>query len=279
MITIIADTTCSIPQPELKRLGIPYLPQMIIFGEQQFRDDTEINTAQFLTKLRASSALPKTAAPSPALYTPIYKQELDAGNSVIVLTPSAEMSGTFRSAAVAAEDFPGADIRIVDTRTIAGGFGALVLQAKAWIDHGMAIADVKDRVIDMAKREKVYFVVDTLEYLEKGGRIGKATALLGSLLQVKPILTVEDGLVNQFEKQRTSKHAIKRMLDLVIEYSQNNPDPHITISHISADETVLQVRDSLRKALGISEIPILKLPPAIIVHGGPGIVSVSCFTR
>jgi len=189
------------------------------------------------------------------------------------------VSGTYRSASIAAEEFPEADIHIVDTRTIAGGFGALVLQAKDWIDHGMVIAELKENVLDMARREKVYFVVDTLEYLEKGGRIGKATALLGSLLQVKPILTVEDGLVNQFEKQRTSKHAIQRMLDLVIGYSNNSHDPHITISHISADETVLQVRDSLRKALGIIEIPILKLPPAIIVHGGPGIVSVSCFTR
>jgi len=279
MIRLITDTTCGLPLSLLAEKGIDVIPQIIIFGDQSYRDDHEIDSDTFLEKLKASSILPKTAAPPPVLYHPFFREYAQKGDTILVLTPSGEVSGTYRSASIAAEEFPEADIHIVDTRTIAGGFGALVLQAKDWIDHGMVIAELKENVLDMARREKVYFVVDTLEYLEKGGRIGKATALLGSLLQVKPILTVEDGLVNQFEKQRTSKHAIQRMLDLVIGYSNNSHDPHITISHISADETVLQVRDSLRKALGIIEIPILKLPPAIIVHGGPGIVSVSCFTR
>lgn len=279
MITIIADTTCSIPQPELKRLGIPYLPQMIIFGDQQYRDDTEINTAQFLTKLRAASALPKTAAPSPALYTPIYKQELDAGNSIIVLTPSAEMSGTFRSASVAAEDFPGADIRIVDTRTIAGGLGSLVLQAHQWAKEGLSAATIVERVNELATRQRVYFVVDTLEYLYKGGRIGGASALFGSILQVKPILTLRNGRAEAAETQRTKKRALARIVEIVDQECPHHDGGLLSISQCEAEEDASTLSAEFTRITGIKDIPVYEVPPAIVVHAGPKVMAISFFTK
>ena len=215
MVTIIADTTCSLPKEIFKQYGIPLLPQIIIFGSDQYRDDTEITTAEFLTKLRASSTLPKTAAPSPALYTPIYKDEIAKGNSILVITPSAELSGTFRGASVAAEDFPGADIRIIDTHTVASGLGSIVMDAYRMAQAGASIDDVVARVKDLSSRQKVYFVVDTLEYLYKGGRIGGASALFGSILQVKPILTLRNGRAEAAETQRTKKRALARIVEIV----------------------------------------------------------------
>jgi len=279
MIRIIADTTCGFPLQLLSDLGIDVIPQIISFGDDSYRDDFEIDSPTFLRKLKSSSTLPKTSAPPPILYQPLFSKYIHAGDTILVITPSSDVSGTFRSACVAAEEFPGADIHIFDSRTVAGGLGSIVLQAYAWVKEDMPLDILLSNLTNMASREKVFFVVDTLEYLHKGGRIGTAKALLGSLLQVKPILTIRDGHVDQFDKQRTSKQAINSILKLIIDYSKNNLDPHVTISHISADKTALEIQKSLSDTLGIDNIPILLLPPAIVVHSGPGTVSVSCFTK
>lgn len=279
MIRIIADTTCGFPLQLLSDLGIDVIPQIISFGDDSYRDDFEIDSPTFLRKLKSSSTLPKTSAPPPILYQPLFSKYIQAGDTILVITPSSDVSGTFRSACMAAEEFPGADIHILDSRTVAGGLGSLVIQAQTWVKEDMPIDVLKSNLSSMASREKVFFVVDTLEYLHKGGRIGTAKALLGSLLQVKPILTLRDGHVDQFDKQRTSKQAINSILKLIIDHSKNNQDPHVTISHISAEKTALEIQKSLADSLGINNIPILLLPPAIVVHSGPGTISVSCFTK
>lgn len=278
MIRIIADTTCSLPQPLLKDHDIPLLPQIIIFGNDSYRDDTEIDTETFLRKLRASAVLPKTAAPPPSLYTPIFKKFIDQGDTVIVITPSAEVSGTFRSAIVAASDFPQADIRIFDSRTVAGGLGQFVLQAWEWVNQGMAADALEECLTAMISRNRTYVVVDTLEYLYKGGRIGGARALFGSLLQIKPILTLKDGHLEPVETQRTKKRAVARMQELVFTDCPHNSSARLTICHCDALDEATELAESMSSKLGISDIPIYKAPPAIVVHAGPKILSVSFFT-
>jgi len=280
MIRIITDTTSSLPKQVTQEKNIPCLPQIIVFGSDSYRDDTEIDTPTFLSKLRSSSVLPKTAAPPPALYTPIYQQFIEQGDTIIVLTPSAAVSGTFRSAEVAAQDFPQADIRIIDTLTVAGGLGSLVLQAVEWANQGVDADTLVARVKDMASREKVYFLVDTLEYLYKGGRIGGAQALMGSILQVKPILTLKDGHTEPVETQRTKRRAQARVREMVIDQFPKGADGHLTVSHCGAEAEARCLAEELGLALQIpvENIPIYQVPPAIVVHGGPGILSVSFFT-
>ncbi len=142
MVTIVADTTCSIPVKELEDMGVYVLPQIIIFGDESYHDDFEIDHPTFLQKLKASTILPKTAAPPPSLYTPIFQKELAAGNSIIVLCPSAEVSGTFRNVEIAAQEFPNADIHLVDTRTVGSGHGSIVRCAKKWADEGLPVEKV-----------------------------------------------------------------------------------------------------------------------------------------
>jgi len=208
MVTIFADTTSSIPVKNAIELGIEYFPQIIIFGDQSFRDDFEIDTKTFLEKLSKSSALPKTAAPPPSLYQPLYEKHLNMGNSIIVLTPSAKVSGTFRSAELAAQEFPGADIKILDTKNIGASFASIVISAVQWANNGDSNIEILEKVKDLINRERNIFVVDTLEYLFKGGRIGGARFLFGSLLQVKPLLNLKEGQVEPVESQRTKKKAI-----------------------------------------------------------------------
>ncbi len=277
MIKIIADTTSSIPLAEARRLGVEFLPQIIIFGEESYRDDCEIDSETFLQKLKMSAELPKTAAPHPFLYTPIYQQLAAGGDTGIILCPSGKVSGTVRSATVAAQDFPGVDIRVIDTQMVGGGLGRLVYKAVEWVDQGLDADTLVDRVEKMAARERVYFAVATLEYLHKGGRIGNAQALLGSLLQVKPILTLKSGQAEVAESQRTRKRSLARLKELIQEEYPHKEDAHLCVMHSGNIEEAGQFTEELKQQFGISEIPLYLVPPAIIVHIGPGVLAVSFF--
>lgn len=277
MIKIIADTTCGIPVATLKAAGIEVLPQIITFGNDSYRDDTELDTATFLSKLRKAKELPKTAAPPHSLYTPIYDKILNAGDSALVITPSAEVSGTYRSAMIAAKEFDTDRIQIVDTRTIAGGLGSIVLQAQKWSIEGIGMEELVSKVQSMLKREYAFFIVPTLDYLLKGGRIGGAAKLVGTLLKIVPILTIDDGKVATFEKVRTLRQAKKRFINLIVEACKNNPDPHLSISHCDNIKGARELKSAVEKQLRIKDIPIYLVPPAIVVHAGPDLLSMSCF--
>jgi DegV family protein with EDD domain len=277
MIHIIADTTCGLPQEQMKALKIPYLPQIIIFGETSYRDDTEIDTATFLSKLRASPSLPKTAAPPPELYKPIYDACLAKGGTIFVITPSSEISGTMRSAEVAAQDYPGADIRVIDSRIVAGGLGQMVLQAKEWADSGMDADVLEERLRALVPQGRVYFVVDTLEYLYKGGRIGGAKALFGSILQIKPILCLKNGRIDPVETQRTKKRALSRVQEIVLKECPCTAEARLAISHCDAEDEAREFAGLFTETMGFKDIPIYLVPPAIVVHGGPKILAVTFF--
>ncbi len=279
MIKIIADTTSTISPSDAKSLGIHFMPQMIIFGDKEYRDDYEISTQVFLEKLRASSTLPKTAAPSPALYTPIFKELLEQNHTVLVICPSSKVSGTYRSAIVAAQDFPDANIFIVDTQTIGPALGTLVRKAIDWVSEGVDIQTIVSRLEMLGKSVIIYFYVDTLEYLYKGGRIGAAKALAGSLLQVKPILLFKDGQVNPFESQRTKRKAIARIIELVLEQCPATTESDLSILEADAIADAVSLRAEFSKYFGFNNIRIADLPPAIIVHAGPGVIAVSFFTK
>ena len=277
MIKIIADTTCGLPLDTLKQAGIETLPQIITFGTETFRDDTEMDTNSFLEKLRASKNLPGTTAPPPALYAPIYERILAAGDTALVITPSAKVSGTFRSATVAANEFKTDQIHVIDSNTVAGGLGSLVLAAKQWADAGLTIEEVKENVTEMSSRERLFFLVPTLEYLHKGGRIGGASKLVGTLLKIVPILTIREGQVEPFDKVRTVKQAVRTIVDLTAEYCKDNPEAYLTVSECDSEPLLTQVTQELTAATGIQEIPRYIVPPAIVVHGGPGLIETSCF--
>jgi len=277
MVIIVADTTSGITPENAAEIGVEYIPQIIVFGENSYRDDNELDSITFLKMLAASSTLPKTAAPPPALYTPIFKKHLENKNIVIVICPSADLSGTFRSATIAAQDFPEADIRIIDTRTVAGGLGQIVQESARLAKAGKSADFIVNEIKLMATHEKVYFLVDTLEYLYKGGRIGGASALFGSILQVKPILTLKDGRIEAFEKQRSRQRALARLIDLVTQDYPQNENGFLSISHGNALDVAENLAKEFAQRLNITNIPIFNLPPAILVHAGPGVLEVSFF--
>lgn len=277
MVKVIADTTAGLPREMLKSLGIPLIPQIVVFGEESFRDDTELDTAAFLKMLRASAALPKTAAPPPAFYYPIYEEALGRNEEVVVVAPSAKVSGTVRAAEVAALEFPRLKVRVVDSQTIAGNLATLVLLAHQWAGEETSAGEIAKRLEGWIPRGRIYFLVDTLEYLQKGGRIGGAKALLGELLQVKPILCLRAGQVEPYEQQRTRRRAMARLVEIVEEQCPKDPDSHLCVMQADALEAAEMLAADLRARMNLTHIPIYELPPAIVVHGGPGVMGVGFF--
>lgn len=283
MIRIISDTTSCIPVEEARQLGIGYVPQIIVFGEESYRDDSEMDARTFVKRLPNSPVLPKTAAPPPALYHPIYCEGAKQGDTMIVIAPSADVSGTVRGATVAAEEvrqeYPEVDIRIVDTRLVSSGMGSVVQQAVKWVNEGLNADSIVEKIKEMSRRERCYFVVDTLEYLYKGGRIGAAKALMGSLLQMKPILTFRDGQTQAFENQRTHKRGIARLKEIVLSDCPRHPDAHLSLMHGDAEDEARQLAQefSMLLEIPVEQIPIRDLTPAILVHAGPGIIGASYF--
>lgn len=277
MVTIFADTTSSISVADAGTLGIEYLPQIIIFGDKSYRDDTEMDSETFLKMLLSSSSLPKTAAPPPSMYNPLFEKHLAAGESIIVLTPSLKVSGTFRSAEVAAQDFPNADIRVIDTLSIGASFASMVKIAVQLANNGRSSDEIIQNIEDLKKRERNLFVVDTLEFLYKGGRIGGAKMLIGSLLQVKPLLALKNGQVEPIESQRTSKKAIARLKEIVIADCTENGCSYLCVQHGAAEKEANFLAEDLKNSLNVPQIEIYNLPPAFLTHSGPGVLGVSYF--
>ena len=279
MVTIFADTTCSMSVTEAKALGFEIFPQIIIFGDETYRDDTEITSKEFLRRLVDSPTLPKTAAPPPSLYNPVIQHHLEEGNSIVILTPPINVSGTFRSAEVAVQDFPNADIRIIDTLSIGASLASIVKTANNLAKNGAQVDEVIGKVEDLIRRERNLFAVDTLEFLYKGGRIGGAKMLFGSLLQVKPLLALKKGQVEAVDSQRTSKKAIARLKELVLADCQENGFSMFSIQHGDAEKEALSLAEEFKKLLNIDQIEVYELPPAFLTHSGPGVLGVSYFVN
>ncbi len=277
MVKIVADTTSGLPLDLADRLGIAMIPQIVMFGEESYRDDTELDTVTFLRKLRASPALPKTAAPPPALYHPIYEDAARRGESVVVVAPSTKVSGTVRAASVAAQDFPNLEVHVVDSQTIAGNLASLVLLAHEWAGNGLEAEAIVARLNEWIPRGRIFFLVDTLEYLQKGGRIGGAKALLGEMLQIKPILTIREGQVEAFEQQRTKRRALARLIEIVEEQCPRSAAARLCMMQIEAEEEARALAADLGSRLGLADLPLYQLPPAIAVHAGPGVIAVGFF--
>lgn len=278
MTRVVADTTCGLPPDIYRRLNIPMIPQVINFGADSYREGVDIDAAGFMARLRAGKDLPKTAAPYPGDFIKVFRECADAGEPVVCIHPSADVSGTVRSAEIAKQDFPGADIRIIDTRTIVGPLATLVLEADALAKQGANADEVEALVRSMMPRARIYFLVDTLEYLRRGGRIGGASALVGTVLQIKPILTFREGRIDQFEKERTKKKALARIKELIIAESARGPEAHVSVMHADARDEAEELAAELRAALGTAEAPVMDLAPAIVTHAGPGTLAFGFFT-
>ncbi len=279
MVKVITDSTSGLPTETAQRYGIPVMPQVIIFGQDSYLEGVEMDNAAFMARLKASPELPKTSAPPPELFAEEFRRLVPSGEPILCIHPSIEVSGTVRSATVAAADFPDADIRVIDTRVIASPMATMVTLAAQWAEAGADADTIEARLQGMIPRCRIYFLVATLEYLAKGGRIGGAAALLGGVLRIKPILTFRDGKVDQFDRERTQKRALARLKELVLEQYPRDGEGYLSVMHAGVPEQGQALADDLAAQLGLSEVPVLDVPPAIVTHAGPGVLGAGFFVE
>lgn len=285
-IKILSDTTAELPRTLCQQRDIHIVSQYIHFGENTFRDELDISAAEFYKKQAQADELPKTSAPPPADFLPHFEQWLqaDPGCTIFCVHPSSEVSGTVRSALTAREEilegFPEADIRVIDTRVVSVGLGLMVLTAADLAQAGAEPAELETTLDLMRDSMRTYFVVNTLEYLAKGGRIGRASHLMGSLLDIKPILKLQDGVVESHSKARTRKKSLTHMIDLVVEAAeslkQGDGKIQLGVAHADCEQEARQLTETLNNAIKPDFSLFTVNGPAIGVHAGPGSLAVSC---
>lgn len=276
-IRIVTDTTATLPLDYLRAHHIESVPQIVMFEQDTFFENRTLAFDEFLRRLKASSQLPKTAAPQTGDMIAAYRRQLEQADTILSIHPSADVSGTVRSARTAKAELPDADIRIIDTRTVGGNLAALVIAATEWAEAGIDADEIVSRLNAMIPRGRIYFLVATLEYLQKGGRIGGASALLGTALQIKPILELKEGRVEAFEKVRTHHRALERLKELVIEECPRSPDARLCVMQADAEEIGRRLAEDLSRTLNIANVPLYGMSASITTHAGPGAVGVGYF--
>jgi DegV family protein with EDD domain len=270
-VKVVTDSTADLPQEVVDELDITVVPLTVLFGQETYKDGVEITREEFFERLVNGTILPRTSQPPVGDFVEVYKKLSDEGHEIVSVHVSDKLSGTMNSARLAAEEVPGAKIAIVDSGTAALALGLVAKAtgeaAKAGKSHDVVAAIAQDA----ADKTDVYFVVDTLEYLQKGGRIGKASALIGGLLSFKPILTVVDGLVHPHEKVRTRAKAVAKIAEIAI---NNGPYAEVGIIYDARGEAVDTLFGQLEP---LSDRPVVAGPIGAVigVYSGPGVIGVA----
>jgi DegV family protein with EDD domain len=277
MIQLVTDTTAVLSREFCQQHNVVLIPQIIRFGDQSYQEGIEMDEPEFLRRLVSSPVLPGTAAPPPGLFEPTFMRAAENGDTVIAIHPSKEVSGTVPSAFTAKSLYPDADIRIIDMRTLGGCLAEAVKMAIKWRDDGCSADDIVARLEALVPRVRTYFVVATLEYLHKNGRIGGAARLVGSMLQVKPILHIVDGHIEPFDKVRTHHKALERLKEAVLAECPRSPESCLTVMHADAPSEAQQLCTDLCATLGVCDIPLYSVGPAITTHAGPGTLAVGFY--
>lgn len=273
-IGIVTDSACDLPQELADRWGIVIVPLSIRFGDEELIDREQLTTSEFWARCARTADLPATAAPGPGQFEQAYRRLAERGaTGVVAVTLSGALSATHQSAELAAravaED--GIDVRVIDSRTVTLGLGTIVLACAERAAGGASIDEVADLARDLAGRTRVFGALDTLENLKKGGRIGNAKALLATALSIKPIIEVDDGVVEQRGKQRTRSKALAHLVERVSGYAGRIE--HLAVLHADSDD-VDQFVEMLRP-YAPADIVVGQIGPVIGTHAGRGTIGVA----
>jgi len=277
-VAVVTDSTAYLPRELVSDLGVTVVPLYVVFGPERTERESEITDyPAFFEELRRTDSLPTTSQPSVGDFVTVYEPLLAEGREVVSIHISAALSGTADSARQAAEQLArdgagGERVRVIDSTTAAGGLGMLVMAASAAASAGGSLADVEERSADARAELKMWFAVDTLEFLKRGGRIGAASAWIGSTLRVKPILTVASELT-PVERVRTSSRAFERLLDYARQRHQSGADAW-AVQHISAPDEADRLSERCGEIFGREPLFVSEIGAVLSAHTGPGLLGV-----
>ena len=276
-VRIITDSACDLPDSVVQSLGIEVVPLFIRFGDDELVDREQLTTTQFWERCSVESDLPSTAAPSPGRFEDtVRKLQGEGATGVLIINLSGELSGTIAAARLAAEKMKTSlDVRVVDSRTVTMGLGAIVVACARAAQAGGTIDEIEALANDLSARCKVWGALDTLENLKKGGRIGGAKAMLASVLSIKPIIEVRDGVVQEGGKQRTRSKALAFLVDKVREASVNPGISQLCV--LNADCSDVDAFVDQLKTVYSGEILVGEIGAVVGAHAGRGTIGVAFF--
>ena len=267
---IVTDSTTDFSVEEARQLGVSVVPLLVCFGEETFEDRVTLPTAEFYERLARTSVMPSTSQPAPAAFLAVYQPLLDEGADIVSLHISSGLSGTFNSANIARDQLDPARIATIDTRQASFGAQTLVREAVRMAREDRSLAAIVQRIEELKPHVRIVATVETLEYLRRNGRIGRVSALLGSLMSVKVLITVSDGIVVPLDKVRTRARSLQRVQQL-IEADAPFYGP-LLVGHthdLAAGEALMA---ALQASFPEQEVLLCEVGPAIGSHAGPGTV-------
>lgn len=271
-VAIVTDSTSDMPPDLAGRHMISTVPLTVTIGGKSYLDGVEIQPDAFYERLAGAEVVATTSQPSPARFAELYRRLLAEHEEVVSLHISSKMSGTYAAAVQGAEDAGRDRVRIQDTGMVSMPLGLLVLAAARMAEEGEGAQAILERLHTVQQGLRVYFMVASLEHLRRGGRIGRASALLGSVLQVKPVLTIADGEVTPLERVRTQEKALTRVMELANEHPGRIC---AFVGHAAAGRAAGRIAQALEpKAESLIVAP---LGPVVGAHAGPGTVGVACY--
>ena len=266
-VRIVTDSSCDLDAAEAEELGVEVVPLSIRFGSEEFTDRVDLTVEDFYAKMAASAALPETAAPSVGAFEQAFRRQADAGaDAVLCITISSKLSATMQSAENAAKAVgDDIDVRVLDSLSVTAGLGTIVRLAAQAAADGADADTIAATASDLADRTQVAGTLDTIDNLKKGGRVGGAQAVIGSLLSIKPLIHFEDGVVGPAGRARTRRKALEWVRDEVWKRSKVE---HLVVIHSMAPD-VDDLLDLLAPRYERDAIPVATIGPVVGTHGGP----------
>lgn len=276
MIKIMADSACDLPKGLAAELGIEILPFMITIGDKSVRADENLDPDDFYAMVKESDEIPSTCQMSPNEVEDRYRKLCEGGNSVIHISISANGSGIYNTSCLVASQLQeeGLDITVVDSTMFSYPIGHGVIAAANMAKEGKSKEEILDFLTELYKRDTAYFMVDDLSYLQKGGRIKATTMVIGSILDIKPILNINDGLVEAYKKVRGLKKALATLVDYAVERMDSPEENEIYILHSDAPDKAEIIQKMIEEKVKPKKICIGKIGPIITSHAGLGVVGI-----
>lgn len=271
-VAVVMDSTANLSPEVLAENDLETIPLNLIWGGESYRDGIDITTDEFYERLEKSSELPTTSQPSIGDFHELYQRVAETADSIVCVTLSSGISGTYASAIGAADLMEGFPIEVVDSKSASVGHGFIALAAAQAAKSGADFQEVVHAAQELVPKVEVYFAVDTLEYLHRGGRIGGASWLIGSALSIKPVLQISDGLIDSMARVRTKKKALAFLADLAVERFQGHDNIHLAVVDAVSPEEARLLGEELQKRLNPVELVYGELSPVIGTHAGPGTV-------
>lgn len=277
-IAILTDSTANLPKTFVDQHNIRVIPLKIHWDGVNFEDGIDITPAEFYKRLENSATIPTTSQPPVDEFLKIYEELAVDYKGIIVLLISSGISGTFSSAKTAASMFSKIPVEVIDTRSTISGLSLINIAIAQAVAEGKELVEIKNFAETITQRLNLFFVVDNLKYLQKGGRIGGASRYLGAALSIKPILYLNDqGKIDALERVRTKRKAIEKLVDLVVEKVAGEP-AYISISHAVALEEAMQLQSLLLDQIECKYMEVTEISPVIGTHLGSGALALGIYT-